>query len=153
MTLGTQNDNGYELESNWQGQEINQSDAYGLTLTEAIWRGTNFRLRFTALEWNKTGKLALVQMFGGDATGATFAPTLANIGDRWSKYCKTLLLTATLGNPPTTPQTLTALTAGLAPNSNSRGAWTSKMRETPLEMVLLPYASGSGNQVIPFSTS
>ncbi len=153
LPLGTQNDSGWELELGWTGQEVRASDAYGLTLVEGIWRGLNCKFRFTALEWNKTGLLALHQMFGGDATGNNFRPILANIGTRWSTYCKTLVMTSILPNPPATPQTLTALLAGLTPNSTSRGQWTSKVREAPLEMVLLPYDSGTGNVVIPFSTT
>ncbi len=89
--------------------------------------------------------LSLAQMFGGDASGATFVPTLANIGDRWSTYCKALVLTAILANPPTTPQTLTALSAGIAPNSQSAFNMTSKMREMPYQMVLFPYAATVGS--------
>ena len=88
-TLGTQNDDGYVLTGAYQGQEINASDAYGMTLVEAIYRGLNWRVRFKGLEWNKAGILAAINTFGstGD-TGTTFTPTLANIGERMSKYAQ-----------------------------------------------------------------
>src|ERR1019366_4933941 len=109
LPLGTQNEDGYVLSCQHQGQEVNATDAYGKTLVEGIWQGMNWRLRLRGLEANKTGLLSLLQMFGQSGANTTLTPTLAAIGDRWSNYCKTLLLTAILGNPPTMSQTLTAL--------------------------------------------
>src|SRR3954466_7747154 len=112
FTLGTQNDDGYILAGTYRGEEVNQSDAYGMTLVEAIWRGLNWRLRFRGLEFNKTGILAAIQAFGSTgAPSTTFTPTLANVGDRYSRFAQPLVLTAILGNPPTMPQTLTATNA------------------------------------------
>jgi hypothetical protein len=154
-SLGIQNDEGYELSCTIQGQEINASDVFGMSLMEGIYRGQNWKLRFRGLEWNKAGLLDLLQMFGQPGGTGTFSPSYANIGDRWTNYCKSLVLTAILANPPTTPQTLTAMNAGISPNSQSAFNMTSKMREFPLELVLIPYtATVSGvTTVIPFSTT
>lgn len=142
-TLGTQNDDGFVLAGTYQGQEVNASDAYGQTLVEAIWRGLNWRLRFRGLEFNKAGMLNAIQAFGASgSTTTTFTPTLANIGDRFSKFAQSLVLTSVLGAyPPTMPATLTALSAIVAPQSNVEYLMTSKVREAPFEMVLLPYSS------------
>jgi len=156
FALGTQNDDGFILTGTYQGQEINASDAYGMTLVEAIWRGLNWRMRFRGLEWNKPGILAAINSFGSSgASQSTVTPTLSNVGDRWSKYANSLVLTAILGNPPTIPQTLTSLNATIAPQSNIESMLTSKMREAPLEMVMLPYSvSGSGGNVnVSFTTT
>lgn len=157
FTLGTQNDDGYVLQGTFQGQEVNQSDAYGMTLVEAIWRGLNWRVRFRGLEWNKTGILASMQAFGSTSAPSTaLTPTLANIGDRFSRFAQALVLTAILSNPPTTPQTLTALGAIVAPQSNVEYLMTSKVREAPFEMVLLPYSATIGslsNQNVSFTTT
>lgn len=144
--LGTQNDDGFVLLGSYTGQEVNLSDAYGMTLVEAIWRGLNWRMRFRGLEWNKPGILDAIEAFGstGDPT-TTLTPTLANIGDRYSKFGASLVLTAILGNPPTTPQTLTALSSIMAPQTNVEFIMTSKVREAPLEMVLLPYNTTVGS--------
>lgn len=142
-TLGTQNDDGFVLTGAYTGQEVNASDAYGMTLVEAIWRGLNWRMRFRGLEWNKPGILASMQVFGssGNAT-TTFTPTLQSIGDRFTKFAQALVLTSILGAyPPTIPTTLTALNAIVAPNSNVEYLMTSKVREAPFEMVLLPYSA------------
>src|SRR3990167_4344216 len=64
FTLGTQNDDGFVLSVQHQGQEINASDAYGMTLVEAIWRGMNWRMRIRGLEADKLGLLDLLQAFG-----------------------------------------------------------------------------------------
>lgn len=155
LPLGVQNDDGFVLSANFQGQEINATDSYGLTLVEAIWRGWNWRLRLRGLEANKSGLNTLLQMFGMTGANTTLTPQLTAIGDRWSNYCKTLLLTAILGSPPTSPQTLTALSAGLAPGQSTELMMTSKMREVPIDMVLLPYSAsvGSSSVVVPFTTT
>lgn len=140
-----------------QGQEINESDAYGMTLVEAIYRGQNWRCRFTGLEWNKVGLMAALQGFGSQqpTVNGILGPTLTNIGDRWTRYTATLLLTAILGNPPSIPQTLTSISAAIAPQFQTDFLFTSKMREFPMELVLFPYSAvvGSVTENIPFSTT
>jgi hypothetical protein len=156
FALGTQNDDGYVLNATVQGEEVNRSDAYGMTLVEAIYRGINWRLQFTGLEWNKPGILAAMQAFGSTgAPSTTFTPDLYGVGQRWTANCQALVLTATLGNPPTMPQTLTALSAAIAPQMNMRSMITSKLREAPLEMVLLPYVAvvGSLTADVAFTTT
>lgn len=157
FNLGTMNDDGYVLMGSFQGQEVNQSDAYGMTLVEAIWRGLNWRMRFRGLEFNKPGILASLQAFGSTgAPSTTFTPELVNVGDQYSRFAQALVLTATLGNPPTFVQTLTALNAIVAPQSNVEYLMTSKMREAPFEMVLLPYSATVGslaNQAVSFTTT
>ena len=109
-SLGTQNDDGYVLAGTYQGQEVNASDAYGMTLVEAIWRGLNWRLRFRGLEFNKAGMLNAIQAMGasGNAT-TTFTPTLANVGDRMTKFAQSLVLTSVLGAYPPIATTTSAL--------------------------------------------
>lgn len=155
LPLGTQNDDGFRLSCTIQGQEINASDAWGMTLVEAIYRGQNWRLAFTGLEANKTGLLAILQMFGQVGANTTLSPKITAVGSRWTTYCQALVLTALLSDPPTMPQTLTATNAGFAPNTNTQSLMTSKLREVPLELVLLPYASvvGSVTSYVPFTTT
>jgi hypothetical protein len=140
VALGTQNDDGFVLHGTWQGQEINATDAFGMTLVEGIWRGLNWRMRFRALEWAQPGILNLLNAFGSAGNPQlTFSPLLTQIGQKWSLAAQTLSLLAILGNPPSLPQTLTALNAIIAPQSNTEAMMTSKMREAPFEMVLIPY--------------
>lgn len=155
LALGTLNDDGYVLSVQHQGQEINASDAYGMTLVEAIWRGMNWRCRIRGLEFNKAGLLDMLQMFGRSGANTTLTPQLTAIGDRWSTYAKIMILTAILGNPPAMPQSITANSACLAPGQTTEFMLTSKMREMPIEMVLLPYSAvvGSGSIVVPFTSA
>lgn len=155
LALGTLNDDGYELACTIQGQEINQSDAYGMTLVEAIYRGQNWRCRIRGLEWNKAGLLDSLNAFGRTGNSGTFTPQLTAIGDKMTNYSKVLLLTAILGSPPTTPQTITASSAVIAPQSQTAFNITSKMREMPIEYVLFPYQAvvGSATVVVPFTTA
>lgn len=154
--LGTQNDDGFVLAGTYNGQEVNASDAYGMTLVEAIWRGLNWRLRLRGLEFSRPGMLAAIQAFGATgSTSTTLTPTNANIGDRFSKFAQALAMTAILGNPPTMPQTLTANGAIVAPQNNVEYLMTSKLREAPFEFVLLPYAAvvGSSTVNVAFTTT
>lgn len=153
LPFGTLSDDGYELSCTVQGQEANETDAFGMTLVEGIYRGQNWRLRLRGLEW-KTGLLSSLQMFGQSGAAGTLTPILANIGDRWTKFSSPIVLTAILGNPPTTPQSLTATNAGIAPNSTSQFNKTSKVRELPLEFVLIPYVATVGSLTfnVPFTS-
>ena len=154
FTLGTQNDDGYILAGTYQGQEVNMSDAYGMTLVEAIWSGLNWKVRFRGLEFNKTGILASMQAFGSTgAPSTTITPILANIGDRFTRFSQALVLTAILSNPPTMPQTLSANGAIVSPQSNVEYLMTSKVREAPFEMVLLPYSATVGSLTVNLSFS
>jgi hypothetical protein len=156
LPLGTQNDDGFELQATIQGQEVAESDAWGMTLVEAIYRGQNWRVRFRGLEWDRTGLLSILQMFGKAGGARSLTPILNNIGHRWTFFSKTLLLTSILADPPAFPQTLTALNGAFAPNTVSSFLFTSKMREFPLEMVLIPYTSTayvSATYNVPFTTT
>lgn len=161
--MGTQNDDGFVLRGTYQGQEVNATDAYGMTLVEAIYRGINWRLQFRSMEFNKPAILEIIQTFGetGDPT-LVLTPILSTvatrspIGDRFSKFAESLVLTSTLGAyPPTMPSTLTALGAVIAPQSNIEFMMTSKVREVPFEMVLLPYTAvvASTSYNVSFTTT
>ena len=160
FVLGTLSDDGYEISATTHGQQVNETDAWGMTLVEAIYRGQDWRARIRGLEW-KSGLLGALTTFGSVApqpggTGfGTMNPILANIGDRWSKFGGALVLTAILGNPPTSPQSLTASTAVIAPESQTAMNFTSKVKEVPLEFVLLPYALSVGSATfnLPFSVT
>jgi hypothetical protein len=167
FALGTQNDDGFVLSATFQGQEVNLTDAYGMTLVEAIWRGLNWRLRFRGMEFNRPGILAALQAFGSTgAPSTTFTPTLANIGNRFSNFAQPLILTSTLAVQaqgaafgssanPAFIATLTALGAIVAPQSNVEYLFTSKVREAPFEMIFIPYeyTVGSLTPKLSFTTT
>ena len=164
LPLGVQSDDGYALSCTVAGQEVNATDQFGQTLVEGVYQGQNWRCRLRGLEW-KSGLVEILQMFGNiDPLSGGLYPTLygtntggppiCNVGDLWTNYCGTLLLTAVLGNPPTKPQSLTATNAGLAPGQTSEFMMTSKVRELPLELVLIPYLTviQSVTFAVPFTS-
>lgn len=155
LAMGVQSDDGWALNCTVQGQEVNETDQYGMTLVEAIYRGQNWRARTRALELTKTGPQAVLLMFGQTGAVGSLTPNLSNIGSRWTDYAKSLVLTAILANPPSSPATITALNSALAPQQNSETMFTSKVRELPLEWVLIPYSAvvGSLTFAIPFTST
>jgi hypothetical protein len=147
--LGILNDDGFELSMQAKAQEINATDAYGMTLIEAIYRGQDWRIRFRAMEAAKNGVIAALQPFG-DAGGAGLNPRLGVIARPFTDMTQSLILSATAGTPAAgNPSTLTADEAIMSPTNNTAMLLTSKVREVPIEMVLLPFTSGS--DVIPFT--
>jgi hypothetical protein len=150
-------DDGYELACTIPGQEVNETDAYGMTLVEAIYRGQNWRCRIRGLEWDKTGLLESLQAFGrvGASGSRSFNPILSQIGQRWTVFAFPLLLTAILADPPSFPSSLTATNATFAPNSQTLFNLTSKVREMPIEYCLIPYQQtiASVTYAIPFQTT
>jgi hypothetical protein len=146
--FGVLSDEGFEIQATLLGHEIAETDGYGLTLIEAIYRGQNWKLRLRGLMWDQPGLLSSLQMFG-NASGMSqvLSPMLANLGDRWTKSCQTLLLNALLpltSGGPSTPSSLTSLFSGISPNSQTSFQLTSKLREMPLEFVLFPYTTQVG---------
>lgn len=157
--LGIMDDDGFVLTGTWHGEEINATDAYGMTLVEAIYRGLDWRVSFVALEFNQLGIIEILNTFGVTdlARVGEFNPKLDYIGERYSTFARALVLNSILGAyPPTTPQTFTAVNAVIAPETNVEMLMTSKMREVPIDMVLLPYVSAAGTLTLPpvsFTTS
>lgn len=157
--LGVLNDDGFVITCTVRGQSVEETDQLGLTLVEGVYRGQNWRCRLRGLEW-ENGLLNALQMFGQTVAGGdTLDPTLSpaghrNIGALWTTYCKPMVLTAILGDPPSSTQSLTATNAGLAPEQQSEFMMTSKVRELPLEFVFLPYTTtiGSTQFDVPFTT-
>ncbi len=158
--LGVQSDDGYALSCTIPGQEVNATDQYGQTLVEGVYQGQNWRCRLRGLEW-KRGLIEILLQFSATVVGGNvLSPNLnldasgtVAVGSLWTTFNNPLILTAILGNPPTTPQSLTAASAGLAPGQTSEFMMTSKVRELPLEMALFPYQTviGSVSYAVPFS--
>ncbi len=152
---GIMDDKGFQLIVSPQAQMIDRTDQFGMTLIEMIYLGMNVRMRFRCKEWN-SGMQGIMQNYGKVSAGV--APSIivsqaANpIGAKASSVANTLVLTSTASTPAaSSPASLTASLAVLAPNSQFDMNFTSAAREVPLELVLIPYASSNIN--IPFSTA
>jgi hypothetical protein len=155
LAIGILNDDGYVLSFVAKGQDINDTDQYGMTLIEGIYRGIDWRIRYRTKEWN-TGVQAAFQIYGAAGTNPSPALGLGIIGRKYSAIALALVLTATTGTPSAaTPATLTASLALLAPNSNVDWAFTSKVREVPIEHICLPQSltTGGGTFTVPWTTT
>jgi hypothetical protein len=166
LYLGMMNDNGFEVTLAMKSQEINESDAFGMTLLDYVYRGMDWRIRFTGKEWSRVGTgglLNALQPFGSSMSGqlgpvvsrlgGTFPPLPNNppvagiyVGNLASGVAQILVLNSVMGNAPAPPSggpvvptTLTANGAVLSPNTQSQFQMTSKLRELQIEMCLLPY--------------
>lgn len=85
LYLGMMNDNGFEITLAMKGQEINETDAFGMTLLDYVYRGMDWRVRFTGKEWSRAGSgglLLALQPFGIVGTGpgtAQLGPVLSRL--------------------------------------------------------------------------
>lgn len=152
LNFGILTDDGYELSATPKSEDINMTDAYGGSLLDFIYRGADWRLRARAKEF--AADLMKIAWPWGMGTGA-LSPRMGIIGRRGSDIAGSLVLTAQAGTPAAAspgPVTLTAGLSVVAPNSVMALLLTSKVREVPVEMVLLPYSDGSSN-IIWFSVT
>ncbi len=134
-------EDGYEISVNHSKELINQTDGYGDTTIDGIYRGMgNVFIQSTALEW-KAGMLNALFPYGATnlaASGATFLP-LGVIGQLDSAVSGILIFTATAGTPAAAaPATMTATYAIIGEDA-IRWTLTSKLRKTPIRWRILPY--------------
>jgi len=131
VALG-QTEEGYELQFEHKNDLISKSDVFGDKLLDMIYRGTDWFFQSEFKEW-KAGPIAVA--FPWAAMGVEGV-----IGRLGSDVAASLVLTSTTGTPAaTTPSTLTASHTILAPNSNPRAQFNSRLRTLPVRMVMLPY--------------
>lgn len=155
VALGIMNDDGFVLTFQPHADLINDTDQYRRTLIETIYAGIDWRLRYRTKEWNAGMQGAFAQ-YGAQGTNPAPGMSLGVIGRKGSAISQALVLTAVAGTPAaTSPATLTASQALLAPESNIDMKFTAAVREVPIEHVLLPYSTttGGGTFTIPFSTT
>jgi len=155
VALGIMNDDGFVLSFQPKGQDINDTDQFAMTLIDGIYRGIDWRVRYRTKEWN-AGMQGAFQVFGAAGTNPAPALGLGVIARLYSAIAKALVLTATTGTPAaTSPATLTASLALLAPGVNVDWAFTSKVREVPIEHICLPQSlsTGGGTFTVPWTTT
>ena len=152
LSLGIMSDEGFILGFQPMADEVNETDQFGATLIEMIYRGGNWKIRFRTKEWN-AGMQGAFQVWGAhNNSNNPPAFALGIIGRLGSAVSKALVLTSTAGTPAaTSPSTLTAAQAILSPNNNLDINFTSRIREVPIEMVCLPYANNGNN--VPWTTT
>lgn len=141
-------DEGWELQWEVKADLINKSDVYGDMLLDLIYRGTDWFLQAEFMEYGKAAVRDASFPWGAGTLGIQ-----GIIGRLGSNIASALVLTSTTGTPAVaTPATLTASKAILAPNSNPRAQFNSRLRTVPVRLALLPVDSGGG-VIVNFTTT
>lgn len=136
VALGIQ-ENGFELQFEPHEKLVNQSDAYGETIIDALYTGADHYLQFTGLSYG-AGMTAPMWPFGT-------LGVMGIIGRLHSALAMPIVLTATAGTPAATaPATLTGPKSLLAANANPKLLFTTEVRKVPIRLRLHPNDPGSG---------
>lgn len=144
---------GYLLTLDSEMEDIGETDAWGLTVIDGLWRGGNCFIQFTSVAY-KAGSLAAFWPYGGAVNangvlgvlvdGTIAAPNQLPIARLASDIAKPLVLTSTAGTPAAAnPATLTATAALLSKNNNGRVMFNSKLRDVPVRLRCYPFTSGN----------
>jgi hypothetical protein len=131
---------GYTLSQDSAAHLINNTDAYGDSIIDWVYRGGNVTLQFESKAY-KAGSMTPFWPWGAMGVMSTAA---APIGRLASDVASAMVLTSTAATPAvTSPATLTASKSILAPNSPANLLFNSKVRNVPIRLQLLPYLSSS----------
>ena len=131
---------GYEIEQEMELDDIGETDAWGATVIDAIWRGGQCHMQFTSEEY-KAGALSAFWPLG--TIGNLVTPTTQPIGILASSMTKATVLTSVAGTPAAGSTglgvTFSASQSLLAKNFNGKLLMHSKLREVPVRLKLYPY--------------
>lgn len=134
---------GFTLTQDAKAELIQNSDQYGDSILDGIYRGGNCFIDFESKVY-KAGSMTPWWPYGALGVMCTAA---APIGRQLSAIAAALVMTVVPATPAvsTTPQinTFTASKAILPPDSNLKLLFTSKLRTVPIRLLLLPSDTGA----------
>jgi hypothetical protein len=129
---------GYNLEQGSKAEMIAQSDAYGESAIDAIYRGGDVFVDFLGLGY-KAGAITPFWPWGALGVMLTAAAPLGRLA---SAVASAHVLTAVANTPAAAaPASLTGTLAILAPNTSARLLYNSKLRKVPIRLQYFPYDS------------
>lgn len=140
------NEQGFELELDNDFEEINETDAFGTTIIDGIFRGGNCVIDFTSKEY-KAGSLTPFWPFGNAVLGVVIDPTNYPIGAKAVTISKSHVLTVVANTPAAAASainTLTATQALLAKGFQGKLLFNSKVRNVPIRLRYYPFDAGAG---------
>lgn len=142
-TLGMMQD-GYEIRLRSEEELVNQSDIYGDSVIESIYRGGNCFLSMIGIEFGKLFNKSAPWIFGDENNSSLPALGFMGVVGRsavGSGLVATTVLTAVQsgGSALASPASTTAGQAKLAEASDIQYQMTSKLRTLPLTFRLFPY--------------
>jgi hypothetical protein len=134
-------ESGYEIQTESSAEMVNQTDAYGDSVIDAVYRGGNWFIQFTS----KAYKAGSITPFWPWGSLGVLLTTAAPLGRLASDVAAATVLTAVANTPAAAaPATLTASKSILAPNSPARLLFDSRVRNVPVRLQLLPYVITTG---------
>lgn len=132
LAVGLCKDDGYRLVLSPKEQQINKTDGFAQTLIETVYQGCDWAAVMTLIEYASGAVSTMITPWGTLGT----LGTIATLG---TNQAKSFVMTSTAGTPAaTTPATLTATLAKLAPSANVELNFTSAGREVPVRLDFLP---------------
>lgn len=141
-TLGMMQD-GFMIRLRPEKDVVNQSDIYGDTILDAVYRGGNCMVQCLGIEFAKAAQKSAIWPYGEQNNSSL--PAFAFLGtvgfmDVGSSLYAALLLTAVAGTTAaSTPATMSAAQAIMAEQAETEYQKTSRLRTVPLTLRLYPY--------------
>lgn len=127
--------NGYELEQGSSAEMVDETDAYGGSAIDAVYRGGNVFLTFESKAY-KAGSITPFWPWGALGTMLTAAAPLGRLA---SAVASAMVISAVAATPAAAaPATLTGPLAILAPNQSARLLYNSKVRNVPVRLQFFP---------------
>lgn len=138
--------NGFTLSAENKVEVINQTDLYGDTIIDLVYRGRDTYLQWVAKVWQNANPTLWWPWGATIGTIWTAAAPIARLG---SSVAQSLVLTSVANTPAAAaPASLTASKAIIAPNFNAELSFDSRCRDVPMRMLCLPTDStGTGTSV------
>lgn len=131
---------GYELQQDSSAALVNQTDAFGDSIIDWVYRGGNVALQFIG----KAYKAGAITPFWPWGTLGKLSTAAAPLGRLASDVASAMVLTSVASTPAaTSPATLTASKSILAPNNPATLLFNSELRNVPIRLQLLPYLASS----------
>jgi hypothetical protein len=139
VAVGLVTSGGQNLRWRFKEKAIQDTNRFGDTKIDGIYRGVNALLAVTFKEWKPAVRAAI---WPWSASG-TFDGTLGVIGRLASDVAKVITLTPTAGTPAATagPTLFTANLAKIAPENDINLLFGPDERDIPVIFELLPYDS------------
>lgn len=128
-------EDGYRIQQDSSAFPVNNTDAYGDSMIDFIYRGGNAFMIYNSIAY-KAG--AITPFWPWGTLGVMFT-SAAPLGRLASAVAAAMVITAVANTPAAAaPASVTAPLAILAPNSNLELLYTSKLRTVPTRLQLLP---------------
>ena len=133
---------GFEVSLGSKAEMVNQTDAFGESLIDGIFRGGECEMQFQAVAY-KAGSISPFWPWGG-GLGSMATPG-APIAQLFSNVAQAMVLSSTANTPAaTSPASLTASKSILAPNNPAKLLFNSTLRKVPVRLAVLPVSDGTG---------